>query len=58
MAISTPIWPRGLLLLAGDVALVVDGRGVIRDVALGSGELVGDGFDGWIDRPWVDTVSW
>ena len=46
-----------VIAAAGDVALVLDGRGVIRDVALGSGELAGDGFDAWIDRPWIDTVS-
>ncbi len=46
-----------VIAAAGDVALVVDARGVIRDVALGSGDLAGDGFDAWIDRPWVDTVS-
>ncbi len=46
-----------VIAAAGDVALVVDGGGVIRDVAVGSGDLSGDGFDRWIDRPWIDTVT-
>lgn len=46
-----------VIAAAGDVALVLDRGGIIRDVALGSGDLSGDGFDAWIDRPWVDTVT-
>ena len=46
-----------VIAASGDVALVVDGGGVIRDIALGSGELAGGGFDAWIDRPWIDTVT-
>jgi len=46
-----------VIAASGDVALVVDGGGVIRDVALGSGDLTGDGFESWIDQPWVDIVT-
>ncbi|QXQ06707.1 transcriptional regulator PpsR [Sphingosinicellaceae bacterium] len=46
-----------IIAASGDVALVLDGGGIIRDVALGSGEFAKEGFDSWIDRPWIDTVT-
>lgn len=46
-----------VIAASGDVALLIDGAGIVRDVALGSGELAGDGFETWIGRPWVDTVT-
>ncbi|MFN3370730.1 MAG: transcriptional regulator PpsR [Sphingomonadaceae bacterium] len=46
-----------ILSAAGDVTLVLDPGGVIRDVAVGSSDLGEDPFSTWIDRPFVDTVS-
>lgn len=46
-----------LLVAASDIALVIDAKGVIRDVALGSAELVREGFHEWIGQRWVDTVQ-
>lgn len=47
-----------LLAVAGDIALVMDGAGVIRDVALmGGGDSQFDSATQWIGRPWNETVS-
>lgn len=47
-----------LVAAAGDVALVVDNRGVIRDVATNEGsDSIGEDSVNWIGRPWVDTVT-
>jgi transcriptional regulator PpsR len=46
-----------ILAASGDVTVVLDGDGVVRDIAVGSSELGGDPFAGWIDRPFVETVS-
>ena len=42
---------------AGDVALVLDGDGVIRDYALAGRELARENFGDLIDRPWIETVT-
>ena len=50
-----------LIAASGDVALIIDAGGVIRDLSLGSRELGGDlGVDsagGWVGRAWIDTVT-
>lgn len=46
-----------ILSAAGDVTLVLDPQGIIRDVAVGSSDLGDDPFASWIDRPFVDTVA-
>ena len=46
-----------IIAATGDVALVIDAGGVIRDVAVGSGDFEGEGFEACRDRRWVDTVS-
>ncbi|MDX2308662.1 MAG: transcriptional regulator PpsR [Hyphomicrobium sp.] len=46
-----------LITAASDVALVIDSKGIIRDVALGSEELVRDGFGDWVGQRWIDTVT-
>jgi transcriptional regulator PpsR len=46
-----------LIAAAADVALIIDGEGVIRDVALGSEELSKEGYSRWLGKPWVDTVT-
>jgi len=42
--------------LAGDIALVVDDDGVVRNVATNEAAL-GASADAWIGRPWADTVT-
>ena len=39
------------------MALIVDGGGVIRDVAFGSEELSSEGYTKWLGQPWADTVT-
>jgi transcriptional regulator PpsR len=46
-----------VLAASNDVTIVIDRYGVIRDIAVGSAELGEDPFAGWIDRPFIDTVS-
>jgi transcriptional regulator PpsR len=47
-----------ILAVAGDIALVMDGAGVIRDVAVtGSGDSQFGSASQWIGRPWNETVS-
>ena len=42
--------------LAGDIALVIDDAGVVRNVAVGEAAL-GASTNAWIGRPWADTVT-
>ena len=42
---------------ASDVALVLDRKGTIRDVAFGSDELAEVLGNGWAGKPWVDIVG-
>ena len=44
-------------MAGGDVSLVIDAEGVIRDLALGNEDLGRDGADEWLDRRWSDTVA-
>lgn len=46
-----------LIAAAADVALVLDGDGVIRDVALGSEDMLLEGCRKWIGQPWAETVT-
>lgn len=46
-----------LLAVGGDIALVIDETGVVRDVALPAGETAFDRSSEWVGRPWADTVS-
>ncbi|MGE0594865.1 MAG: transcriptional regulator PpsR [Hyphomonadaceae bacterium] len=41
----------------GDVAMIIDRGGFIRDLAINNRDLVSDGFEGWLDRRWADTVT-
>lgn len=47
----------GLVLAASDVALVIDAKGVIRDLCLGTDELSEDGCGEWVGKPWAQTVT-
>lgn len=46
-----------LLTAAADIALVIDNKGIIRDVGLGSAELLRDGCADWVGKRWIETVS-
>ncbi len=47
-----------LIAAAADLALVIDAKGVIRDVAFGSDELERElDAAGWSGRPWAHTVT-
>lgn len=46
-----------LIAAASDVALVVDRKGVIRDVAVGNAELATEIDQAWVGRLWRDTVT-
>lgn len=46
-----------LVSLAGDVALVLDSEGVIRNVAFGGTGPVLSTATQWVGQPWIDTVT-
>ena len=46
-----------LVAAAGDVALVLDGEGIIRDVVLGNDALAREHVEGWIGQAWAETVT-
>jgi transcriptional regulator PpsR len=47
-----------LVTAATDIALVVDGQGVVRDLAVGNDELSREArFSSWIGKPWIETVT-
>jgi transcriptional regulator PpsR len=48
-----------LIESAADIALVVDGDGVIQDVAFQQADLSAElgGFGNWFGRPWSETVT-
>ncbi len=55
-----PQLARTFVSLASDIAIVMDGAGVIRDVARASdaaGAIAAADVGGWIGRRWVDTVT-
>ncbi len=46
-----------LIAAAADVSLVIDGEGVIRDMAFGSEELRREEGCDWVGRRWIETVT-
>ena len=44
------------LAVASDITLLIDRRGIVRDLALGSADLAEHGVQDWVGRPWADTV--
>jgi transcriptional regulator PpsR len=46
-----------VIAAAADVALVIGADDRIRDVAFGGDGWAGSGGEGWLLRPWVDTVT-
>ncbi len=48
---------RTVAAAGGDVTMVIDRDGIIRDMALGNDQMARDGADAWLDRPWSETVT-
>jgi transcriptional regulator PpsR len=46
-----------LVSAAADVALIVDAKGLVLDVAFGDAELAKSAYRNWVGRQWVDTVT-
>ena len=46
-----------LVASAGDIAIVMDDKGVIRDLTFGNDDLPREWSDQWIGRPWAETVT-
>jgi transcriptional regulator PpsR len=46
-----------LITAAADVTLLIDRKGVIRDVAFGSEDLANDVRGDWLNTPWEQTVT-
>ena len=46
-----------IIAAAADVVLVLDTKGVIRDVAFGQGDFVTLGCQGWVGQAWIDLVT-
>lgn len=46
-----------LISAIADIALVMDSKGLIRDVAFGNDVTPRDDVEGWRGRPWIDTVA-
>ena len=46
-----------LIAAAADVVLIVDDKGIIRDMAVGSNELQTHDYLGWLGKPWSQTVT-
>jgi len=47
----------GLIAAAADVALVIDRKGVIKDIAFGSDELSREVDGDWAGQSWLETVT-
>ncbi|WP_242138619.1 transcriptional regulator PpsR [Sphingomonas sp. TREG-RG-20F-R18-01] len=59
-ALAETLAPRvaaAVVAAAGDIALVVDPAGVIRDVAIANADLAALGFGDWRGHAWIDTVT-
>lgn len=46
-----------LISAASDIAVVVDAKGIVRDIAFGNEDLSREGYGTWIGQRWVDTVT-
>jgi transcriptional regulator PpsR len=46
-----------LITAAADVALIIDDRGIIRDLAFDRDELPTHNVEAWLGRPWLETVT-
>jgi transcriptional regulator PpsR len=46
-----------LITAAADVVLILDHDGVIRDMAMGSEDMLDSGCEQWLGKSWLQTVS-
>lgn len=46
-----------LVSASADIVLVLDADGVVRDLALASGDLLEWGCQRWVNQPWIQTVT-
>ena len=46
-----------LIAATADLALILDRNGVIEDISIGSSNNFPDMLQGWIGKPWADTVT-
>jgi transcriptional regulator PpsR len=46
-----------LITAAADVVLILDSEGVIRDMAVGSEDLLDSGCQNWLGKSWAQTVT-
>jgi transcriptional regulator PpsR len=46
-----------LISASSDLVLIVDDKGVIRDLSISSEELSDAGTSAWLGRPWIETVT-
>ncbi|MBI1186162.1 MAG: transcriptional regulator PpsR [Alphaproteobacteria bacterium] len=46
-----------ILASVGDVAMIVDADGIVRDLAVGNLDLARDGVGDWLDKRWADLVT-
>jgi transcriptional regulator PpsR len=46
-----------LATVAGDVTLLVDAAGIVRDIAFADGDLAKVVAGDWVGQPWIDTVT-
>ena len=52
-----PELAKTFVALSSDIALVIDGGGVIRAVEQGNAAPIAPSAASWIGQPWIDTVS-
>jgi len=52
-----PANPASLIAAAADVALLVDEKGVIRDVSVANTDMAALGSADWVGRRWTETVT-
>ncbi len=57
LAAWAPELAKTFVSLSSDIALVIDGTGVIRNVAQGEADPLAPTAYDWVGRPWADTVS-
>ncbi|MFN8832074.1 MAG: transcriptional regulator PpsR [Labrys sp. (in: a-proteobacteria)] len=53
----SPAVAARLVRAAADVAVVVDGHGMVRDVSFGGDSQLGEVLEPWRGRPWDEVVS-
>ncbi len=46
-----------LIAASADIALIVDGDGIISDLSIGGSDLPEDLGSHWLGRPWIETVA-